>query len=287
MEANIEVLQPGLFSSIQDGGRFGYRQFGVPESGSMDIASASLANLLLQQEKKAAVMEITLQGPKLLFSDATEFVITGALLSPSIDDKEIRNNRVYRIEKGQVLGFGKRIMGCRTYLGIKGGFQTEKVLNSRSWSPGITKHSRLEKGMKLPFLAGVTKGTLQNSSVRVGFEITSEIVESFPGPEFDMLSASEKNMLQNCLFSIGRNSNRMGIQFEEILENQLEPIITGPVLPGTVQLTPSGKMIALMTDCQTTGGYPRILQLSEAGMNVMAQKIPGERIQIKLLDYCK
>jgi len=287
MEADIEVLQPGLFSSIQDGGRFGYRQFGVPESGPMDMASASLANLLLQQEKGAAVMEITQQGPKLRFSDATDIVITGALLSPAINDKEIKNNRVFRIDKGQILGFNKRIQGYRAYLGIKNGFQTEKVLNSRSWSPGITRFSRLEKGMKLPFLSGVSEGRIQDSysSVRSGFECTSEIVEAFPGPEYDILTASGKYVLQNWLFSIGRNSNRMGIQFEEILKNQMEPIITGPVLPGTVQLTPSGKIIALMRDCQTTGGYPRILQLSEAGINVLAQKQPGERIRIGLLSY--
>lgn len=74
----------------------------------------------------------------------------------------------------------------------------------------------------------------------------------------------------------------MAYQLEETIENDLEPIITSSVLPGTVQLTPSGKLIILMRDCQTTGGYPRILQLQENGINSLAQKIMGQSLYIKL-----
>ncbi|WP_029035951.1 5-oxoprolinase subunit C family protein [Salinimicrobium xinjiangense] len=287
MKAEVEVLHPGLFSSIQDGGRFGYRKYGVPQSGPMDNAASALANLLLQQERDTAVMEITLQGPKLKFLCPTQIVITGASLSPRLDEEELRNNRVYSVSAGQVLSFGKRISGSRAYLSIKNGFKTEEVLRSLSWSPGITQFSRLEKGMKLPFLGVNEKSISSLSSVGELDHLASEIVEAFPGPEFHLLSTTEKNMLQKSHFSVGRNSNRMGIQFEEELKNNLEPIITAPVIPGTVQLTPSGKIIALMRDCQTTGGYPRILQLSEAGINVLAQKVPGEKIRIKLIKYLK
>jgi allophanate hydrolase subunit 2 len=69
------------------------------------------------------------------------------------------------------------------------------------------------------------------------------------------------------------------------IENHLEPIITSAVLPGTVQLTPSGKLIILMRDCQTTGGYPRVLQLKEASINVLAQKLTGHAVQFKLENY--
>lgn len=285
MKAEIEVLHPGLFTSIQDQGRFGFKKYGVPQSGPMDTSAAALANLLLQQENDAAVMEITLQGPKLRFSEATNIVITGALLSPLLDEAEIRNNRLYNVKAGQVLSFGKRISGCRAYLGIKNGFRTEEVLKSLSWSPGVTKFSRLEKGMKLPFLSSMTGHPSGHSSVGKLDHLTSEIVEAYPGPEYDLLSASEKNILQKSLFSVGRNSNRMGIQFEEALKNNLEAIITSPVIPGTVQLTPSGKIIVLMRDCQTTGGYPRIIQLSERGMNILAQKVPGEKVQVKIINY--
>lgn len=284
MMSEIRVLHPGLFTSIQDHGRFGYRQYGVPEGGSMDSAAAALANLLLQQDPNAAVMEITQQGPKLEFHGPAQIVITGGELSPQIDGISIKNNKVYYIEAGQILSFGKRNIGYRAYLGIGKGFQTEVVLGSRSWYTEITPYSRFEAGMKLPFLAAKEKRDENFSAVRSGENITSELVEAFPGPEYQLLSDSEKNMLQESLFSVGRNSSRMGIQLEEILNNELQPIITAPVIPGTVQLTPSGKIIALMKDAQTTGGYPRILQLTEAGIGVLAQKVPGEKVMFRLLE---
>ena len=75
----------------------------------------------------------------------------------------------------------------------------------------------------------------------------------------------------------------MAYQLQESLENSLEPILTSGVLPGTVQLTPSGKLIILMRDCQTTGGYPRVLQLKESAINILAQKYTGQQIRFKLV----
>ena len=106
---------------------------------------------------------------------------------------------------------------------------------------------------------------------------TSEI-EVYEGPEFKFLSETQKEHLRNSTFSIDQNNNRMAIQLQEQLQNDLKPIITGPVVPGTVQLTPSGKLIVLMRDCQTTGGYPRILQLSDKGIRTIAQKLTNENI---------
>ena len=93
-----------------------------------------------------------------------------------------------------------------------------------------------------------------------------------------MLRNEEKEALFQKEFSIDQNNNRMAIQLKEELINNLDPIITGPVLPGTVQLTPSGKLIVLMRDCQTTGGYPRVLQLSSSGMDVISQKATGGKV---------
>lgn len=283
--AEVEILQPGLFSSIQDQGRFGYREFGVPISGAMDRQAAKVANLLLKNEPDAAVLEISLQGPKMRFSDPIQIAITGANLSPELDGMQLENNRIIDVGAGQVLSFGRRKIGYRAYLALKGGFQTEILLDSRSWCPGVTPHSRLERGMILPFLRAKQQAVPKFSSVKVDEHITSAVIEAFPGPEFDLLSTLEQNSLQKWHFSAAKESNRMGIQFQEKIENSLQPILTGPVLPGTVQLTPSGTLIALMRDGQTTGGYPRVLQITEAGMNILAQKLPGEKLQIRLVNY--
>ncbi len=121
------------------------------------------------------------------------------------------------------------------------------------------------------------------SVVKFQEETPSEVIKTFQGPEYELLSVSEKNMLEKSHFSIGSDSNRMGIQLEGQVANDLKPIITSPVLPGTVQLTPSGTLIVLMRDCQTTGGYPRVLQLSEDGINALAQKLPGEKVKFQIL----
>ena len=283
MKAEIEVLQPGLFSTIQDEGRRGYLSYGVPPAGPMDSFSAGMANMLLQNSPDSAVMEITLMGPKLKFSASTQIAIFGAFLSPQLNAEEIQNNKIYRVGAGDVLSFGRRVRGNRAYLAVKNGFKTEIVLGSRSWFDGLTSAVKLEKGMKLEYEAFDGASDITHSLVKLKDFITSEEVEAFPGPEYSQLSKEKKKELEKRHFSLSINNNRMGVQLEEKLHNDLQPILTGPVLPGTVQLTPSGKLIVLMRDGQTTGGYPRVLQLSERGINTLAQKVQGEKIVFRLV----
>ena len=254
-------------------------------SGVMDFYAAKMANLILRNPPDSAILEITQMGPKLKFSHPVKISICGALLSPKINNFTIENNRVYNIEAGDELSFGKRQLGCRAYLAISGGFKTEKVLKSRSWFEGVTDNFKLHKTKNLPYESTNESKIERNASIKFISEylMTSEI-EVFPGPEFDLLTESEQEILRTRNFSIDKNNNRMAIQLQEIMGNTLKPIITGPVLPGTVQLTPSGKLIVLMRDCQTTGGYPRVMQLSETGMNKIAQKIIGDSVNFAFLE---
>ncbi len=279
MRGRIEILQPGLFSTIQDTGRFGYAKFGVPGSGAMDSYAATMANLILNNKPDAAVLEITQMGPKLKFSAPVNIVVTGGNLSPRINNAEIKNNRITSIAAGDVLSFGKRIFGARAYLGISGGFKTEIILQSRSWYKDLTAYSRLEKGMLLDYNSGDQKIAVTASSVKTNFDYLSQNeLEVSPGPEFQKISNEEKKSIFSKKFHVSRNSNRMGIQLEEVIPNNLQPIITGPVVAGTVQFTPGGRLIILMRDSQTTGGYPRILQLKESSINLLAQKVEGDEI---------
>lgn len=286
MEAEIEVLEPGLFSTIQDEGRFHFRKFGVPVSGPMDRKAAKIANLVLNNPSDAAVMEITQQGPVLKFSGSTQIAVSGADLSAEINGQVISNNRAYEVGTGDILKFGRRKIGCRSYLAIAGGFQTSSFLNSKSWYEGISDYFRIEKGHKIKFnfLQESSWGT--NSAIKMDWQyLQQQEVLVFPGPEFHLLSKQQQEILSSTEFSIDRNNNRMAIQLQELVQNQLEPILTGPVLPGTVQLTPSGKLIILMRDCQTTGGYPRVLQVSENGQDILAQKVMGDKISFKMQEY--
>ena len=283
MEAEIEVLHPGLFSTIQDMGRFGYLKYGVPQSGVMDQYAAKIGNMLLQNEKTAAAMEITMAGPKLLFHGSARVVVSGADLSPKINETSISNNMVMEMNVGDVLSFGRRVSGCRAYLAVSGGFKTDTFLGSQSWFQGISTQTRLARGNKLSFNISEAGQLETKTAVKVETDYLDQLdIPAFPGPEYYLLSEEEKNILNSFRFSVGKNANRMGVQLKEEFKNELDPIITGPVLPGTVQLTPSGRLIILMRDCQTTGGYPRVLQISEAGMNVLSQKVMGDMLQFKI-----
>lgn len=284
--AEIEVLQPGLFSSIQDLGRFGFQKFGVPQSGVMDRYSMRICNLILGNSENASVLEITMQGPKLKFNSQTSICISGADLSPELNEIPIPQNEMIKISAGDILKFGRRRSGFRSYIGIHGGFQTEELMASRSWYEGLTNDFRLKKGMKLSFSSDISLNPETHSSIKIDTEyLNSDEIETYPGPEFENLSVEQQEFLFNSQFKTDENSNRMAVQLKEEFSNELGSIITGPVMPGTVQLTPSGKIIVLMRDCQTTGGYPRILQLSEKGIQVLSQKLPGEKIRFCKKEY--
>lgn len=283
MTGEIEVLKPGLFSTIQDGGRFGFLEFGVPISGPMDFYASRFGNLILNNSQDAAVLEITQSGPALKFMGSANIAITGGNLSPQINGYEIKNGRVYSLINGDILSFGNRVLGCRSYIAVQGGFEGEKVLDSYSWYDGITPHFRLEKGMKLHFKSEKQRVFKPTSGIKFNNYYLSDLnVPVFTGPEFHLLPYELQEELCRKTFSVNVASNRMGIQLNELLENKLQPIITGPVIPGTVQLTPSGKIIILMRDCQTTGGYPRVLQLSREGMDILAQKFTGDEVRFAL-----
>jgi len=280
----VEVLKAGFYDSIQDLGRVGFQQYGVPYSGVMDHYAASLANILLGNDINEAVIEITMTGPKLKFHCNTAICISGANFIPLLNESAIENNKVIQINKNDILSFSKQDYGFRSYLAVLGGFQSEKIFGSRSMYQSITKAFKIAKNDLLPILGNTIKLNEKHASIKSNsFYMHSKTINVFKGPEFDMLSENQKKKLFSQDYTISKNNNRMAYQLEESLENNLKPIITSLVFPGTVQLTPSGKLIVLMRDCQTTGGYPRIFQLEEKALDVMAQKFSGQQIRFQMV----
>jgi biotin-dependent carboxylase-like uncharacterized protein len=284
MDNNILILSDSLNTSVQDLGRKGYRSYGVPISGAMDKYSAILANKLLNNEEGASVLEMTLTGPKILFEDHTLIVLTGADMSPTLNGQPISMNFVYAVNTSDVLSFGKLMFGTRTYLGVKGGFMTEKKLNSRSFYKGITSKERVEKGDRMP-IAGYEKDLeVTSSKIKVkGSHFSTKKLDVTKGPEYNRLTKKQRELLFSRRFKIDVQNDRMGYQiknkFTTIKNNE---IITSITIPGTVQLTPSGKLIIMMRDCPTTGGYPRILQLTDIAINQLAQKKENDTFKFDL-----
>lgn len=284
----VRVLKPGFYSTIQDIGRFGFQEYGVPYSGVLDAYAASVANMLLGNPKNTAVMEITMTGPILQFDNETIICLSGADMSPMLNGVPVANNKAIKVPNNAVLSFGKLKSGFRTYLAVMGGFKTEEIMQSRSMFKGVTTSHVLAKGDMLDVKNIVKSLVDKHASIKFNNSyLKSNMVEVFKGPEFDRLSERQQKFLLTHEFYVSKDNNRMAYQLEDFLENNLEAIITSLVLPGTVQLTPSGRLIVLLRDCQTTGGYPRVLQLKESAMDIMAQKYTGSKINFGLVEWAR
>jgi len=278
----IKVLKEGLFSTIQDNGRFGYKNIGVPVSGAMDQASAKLANLLLGNDESSAVLEMTLLGPTLEFMNDTYISITGADMNPVLNKQKVLLNETLLVKKGDILYLAHSSNGMRTYLGIKGGFNSETKLGSKSFYKGITKREKLIKNDTIDIDESSSFFKKIGQNINDFIINRKSAIKVFKGPEFNLLDSKSRDLIFNTDFTIGIN-NRMGYNLVEAVYNNISSIISSPVMPGTVQLTPSGKLIILCRDCQTTGGYPRILQLEKNSINCLSQKTIGEIVKFKLV----
>ena len=279
----IEVITPGFYTTVQDLGRVGYHDYGVPYSGVMDVQSSKIANALLGNEENDAVLEITMTGPKLKFKTNTRISITGADISPQLNGKPIVLNKSIDIIADDVLSFGRLKYGFRAYLAVYRGFQTEMVMCSRSMYKNITTTSAIEKGDELSVLSLDKHTKSANTTLKIKknhFETTT--LQVYKGPEFSNLSKAQQKQLFTETFTVSKNNNRMGYQLENIIQNNLKPIITSLVQPGTIQLPPSGQLIVLMRDGQTAGGYPRVLQLTENSINKLSQKRTGYTFTFQL-----
>lgn len=283
---SIDVLAPGLLTSIQDRGRFGFKKFGVPVSGAMDQQSSALANHLLNNDAYAAVMEITLTGPQLVFNSDALIVVTGADLSPSVNGGACPMSRLVQLSAGDILSFGAAKKGVRAYIGVKGGFQTEIVMNSFSFYSGITSQPLIKKGDRLSIHTSRSSDQFKSVVKEDPTLFDSPDLLCSPGPEFVLLKQEDQKNIFGLEFTVSSDNNRMGYRFngDKLSYPDSYSMLTSSVLPGTVQLTPSGQLIALMRDCQTTGGYPRILQLSETAINRLAQKRTQDRVQFVIRD---
>ena len=282
----VEVIKPGLFTTIQDKGRTGYRRVGVPVSGAMDAISAAMANKLLNNSTQAAIMEFTMMGPRLLFKKPTVIAISGAGFHAKINKVPIELDKATEVSENDILKIDHPDFGNYGYLAVLGGFDTQEVLESRSYYNNITEKQQLVKGQVLNFSNVSSEVFKRNASFSVdSTHFSDDTIEVFPGPEFNLLPKKLQKKIVASTLKVGPQSNRMAYVMGGMEAFSAKEIITAPVQPGTVQLTPSGKCVVLMRDAQTTGGYARILQLTEQAICKLAQKRAGDTVQIRLRSY--
>ncbi len=281
----LKILKEGLFTSIQDRGRFGFAGIGVPQSGAMDRYSAKIANMLVGNDASEAVMECTLIGPKILFEKDALVVLVALDAEVVLNQEKIPLLKAVKVKKGDELHIKQITQGTRLYMAINEGFQTAEVLKSKSFYTPLTKTEKVEKQESLAFSTFAHQK--QKDFAKVNYEkeaLTTSKIKVFKGPEWHLLPKTLQKKIIESSLHLSKNTSRMAYQINEKFPNNLSGMLSQPVIPGTVQLTPDGNLIILMRDAQTTGGYPRVLQLAPESINAVAQKKQGDLIELELID---
>jgi len=271
MTGKLEFIKPGLFTSVQDLGRTGFRNMAIPNGGSLDQLAAQRANLMLNNSSDSPVLECTQMGPVILFHGPCTVSFAGANTEIKLNNVIVKSS-VLNIIADDLLDLRKIKMGNRLYIGIKNGFQYPQLFDSTSPVSGLSRKLRFQKGDLLNFEI-VESSNTTNSVLKPIDYLNPSTIKCTPGPEYQLLSEEQLGQLFQEDFSILPTANRMAFPLvgqTNILKNELK-IITSPVIPGIVQLTPAGQLVVLMRDAQTTGGYPRILVLTEQSINELAQ----------------
>lgn len=285
----IIVENPGIQTTVQDEGRFGYQQFGVSPAGPMDAKSFYLANILVGNKRGEGVLEMTFSGPTLKFERDNIIAITGADMMPKINGKSVPNYQAVNVKAGDVLSFGfVNGSGCRSYLAFAGGLDIPLVMGSKSTlmrnELGGVKGRKLEKGDVIKFTNPKTE--LPNMKFR------KLEMEKFPekeltlrvlvGPQDTDFSEEELKKFFWYSATITNEFDRMGcrLQREVPLKHIGDGnIITDGIAFGSIQVPTNGQPIIMLADRQSTGGYTKIGTVISVDLPKLAQSVPGYKVR--------
>lgn len=287
LKAHIE--SPGLFTTIQDEGRFDQMAIGIPIGGAMDKEAMSRANVLVDNPQDAPVLEFTLKGPTIRFEGKGMIALTGALFLVYLNNEPIEYYQNMEVNDGDLLEIKDVQAGCRGYMSIKGNWQEEPWLGSYS-SPsiylakfGLETHLKSGRTIEVKTETLALKRGIPPSKRPIFSDCT--IIRTVTSPDFEMFGSDLIEEFYHSVFTVSSDSNRMGYRLNETLQsfdNQFEMLSSG-VVPGTIQITNAGNPLILTADAQTTGGYPRIANIISEDLSMAGQLKPGSKVKFKLV----
>lgn len=288
MSGALVVVKPGLLTSVQDLGRHGHQESGVPVAGPMDAFSHRLANQLAGNQLDAATLEVTLLGPELIVDANTTIAITGARFEVACDDRVVPINASFGVRRGQRIKFGRIEQGARAYLAVAGGIQTDPVLGSRATHlvsrMGGFSGRALQAGDRVPILSDLGVRPQRKSGGLTLPTNRRALLRVMAGPQADWFEADALKTIGGVSFRISPQSNRMGyrLQGPPIVRARDGELISEPLGIGAIQVPSAGEPILLMADRQTAGGYPKIGYVISADLPLAGQLAPGDFIEFHL-----
>jgi antagonist of KipI len=276
-----------MLTTVQDLGRWGHQDLGIPVAGPMDLYSHRYANALVGNDEDAAALEVTLIGPELAAAAAVACAVTGARFAVTVDGAPVPLDAPFDVPAGSRIRFGARTRGARAALAVRGGFALPPVYGSRATSLisriGPFGGRALRAGDELP----VGRAPASPGAARAGAGLTipdgGAVLRVIEGPHAWMFDASALLVLYSSRFVVTPESNRMGYRLGgPSLRHAGEADILSDATPiGSLQVPASGQPILLMADRQTTGGYPKIATVITADLPLAGQLAPGDWIEFR------
>lgn len=312
----LAVTKPGMLTTIQDRGRFGWQAYGVSIGGAMDSMALRTANALVGNAEDAAALEMTLIGAAFETPVDLLIAICGADLDARIDEERVPMNRPVWLRAGTKLVFGKARRDCRAYMAVAGGFETPITLGSRSTDarlglqgPGgraLLAGDWLAIGSPSPLgeaLAAMLQEkadrqqrswlatewqawrALPPASSETAF-VPPRSIRVVPGQHWETFTAEGRQRLLQDDYRVAADSDRMGIRLSgpPVAWSQQQELVSQGVVSGTIQVPADGQPIILTAGCQPTGGYPVIAHVIAADLPLLGQCAPGSVLTFQSVD---
>lgn len=292
-EGGCEVVEPGLLTTIQDGGRWGWQHLGVPVSGAADRHLLAMGNLLVGNEEGTAALEILMTGPTLAFAQDALVALVGADACLQVDGREYPAWTAVLVRSGSVVSAAQPVShGCRAWLCIAGGIDVPPVMDSRSTLlhsvlPDLAGRA-LRAGDRLPLLPlGDEARRLEGFSCPVGLRPSTAAdapIPVLPGPQLDSLEPAGRQAFLEATWTISADSDRMGMRLEgpQLPLTGRADVLSEVIPEGAVEVTGSGLPIVMLADRQTTGGYVKPFVVASAALGQVAQSLPGDALRFRL-----
>lgn len=286
----FEVIQPGAYTTVQDKGRFGYQQFGVPVCGVVDSFAYQVANVLVGNFQDQAALEATILGPTLKVLNQGVIAVTGGNLSPLLNRAPLPMWQSVAVHPGDMLQFKSVKSGCRAYIAVAGGIDVPMVMGSRS-TYVAGKIGGIEGR---PLIAGdrLNKG---EGTGKIGIRVSPDLIPTYSddigirvilGPQDDYFSDGIKKFFSST-FRVSAKADRMGYRLEgdSIMhkEGVEKSIISEPSVPGGIQVPPDGQPIIILAE-QTSGGYVKIATVISSDLGKVGQTKPGNLIRFRHIE---
>lgn len=288
MRPQLRVVAPGLMTTLQDFGRWGYQRLGIPVSGALDHVSLRAANLVAGNPPSMGALEIAYQGPTLVVeAESVRLAIAGGTapveLLTDAGAERLPLLQSMRLHKGQVIRVGALVGGAVTYLAVEGGFDAAPVLGSQSTYTRAALGGLAGRALRAGDLLHLKEAQAPEREERMLPSLDLAPPQRFRvvlGPQDEYFTEQGVQALLQGTYTVSPASDRMGMRLKGPLLEHAKGfnIVSDGIAPGSIQVPGNGLPIVLLADRQTTGGYPKIATVISADMPALGRLTPGARI---------